>query len=136
MSTVSIKNLAFAIYESSLNKTDDDLDLIMRDSAKLIACKNLLSKSEQILSTLENIIDKEKGIVRAKISFKTKITKKNEGEIIDFIKKKYKAREVIIELKENPKTLGGIKIEIEDEIIDTTLRYKLNQLQNYLITTE
>ena len=136
MSNVSIKNLAYAIHQSSLNKKGEELDSIIKNSTELIKSKNLLGKSHQILKELENIIDKENGVVRIKIHSKEKITKKTEEEIDNFIKNKYKAKEVLIELKENPKLLGGIKIEIGDEIIDTTLRQKLNKLQDYLITTE
>lgn len=134
MSTISIKNLASAIYESSLNKEGDELDIIIKDSTKLIAHNNLLGKSEQILTAIENIINKEQGKVRVKVKSKIKITDKMSEEIVDFIKKRYKAKEVILEFIEDPTLLGGIKIEIGDEIIDTTLRYKLNQLQNYLTT--
>jgi F0F1-type ATP synthase delta subunit len=57
-----------------------------------------------------------------------------EQEIKEFIKDKYKANTVTIESNEDAKLLGGIKIEIGDDIIDTTLSNKINQLQNYLIT--
>jgi len=134
MSTVSIKNLANAIYESSLNKEGISLDEVIENSAKLIKDKNLLNKSEQILSSLEKIIDKKEGIIRVKVSSRTKITDKESKEIIEFIKKRFEAKEVILEIKEDISLLGGIKIETGDEIIDTTLRNKLNQLQNYLIT--
>ena len=134
MSTVSIKNLANAIYESSLNKEGISLDEVIENSAKLIKDKNLLNKSEQILSSLEKIIDKKEGIIRVKVSSRTKTTDKESKEIIEFIKKRFEAKEVILEIKEDISLLGGIKIETGDEIIDTTLRNKLNQLQNYLIT--
>lgn len=134
MATVSIKNLVNAIYESSKNKEGKELDVLMQDCVKLIANKHLLGKSEQILSTLEEIIDKENQRVRATITSKSKVTTKIKEEIEDFIKKRFKAKEVILELKEETNVLGGIKIEIGDEIIDTTLRSRLNKLQNYLIT--
>lgn len=134
MTTVSIKNLATAIYESSKGKEGKELDALMVDSAKFIADKHLLGKSEQLLTALERIIDQEYGVTRAIATSKTKLNTKMQEEVEDFIKKRYKTKEVILELKEDPNTLGGIKIEIGDEVIDTTLRNRLNQLQNYLIT--
>ena len=134
MATVSIKNLAYAIYESSKDKEGTDLDIVMKNSVQMISDKHLLSKSHLILSELEKIVDKEKGRLRVRVNSKTKITDKAQEEIIDFIKKRFKIKEVILELKEDPKLLGGIKLEIGDEIIDTTLKHKLDQLQNYLIT--
>lgn len=134
MATVSIKNLATAIYESSKGKEGKELDVLMVDSAKLIADKHLLGKSEQLLSALEKIIDQEHGVTRATATSKIKLNTKMKEEVEEFIKKRFKAKEVILELKEDPSALGGIKIEIGDEVIDTTLRNRLNQLQNYLIT--
>ena len=134
MATVSIKNLAYAIYESSKDKEGTDLDIVMKNSVQMISDKHLLSKSHLILSELEKIVDKEKGRLRVRVNSNTKITDKAQEESIDFIKKRFKIKEVILELKEDPKLLGGIKLEIGDEIIDTTLKHKLDQLQNYLIT--
>lgn len=133
MATISIKNLAEAIYESSLNKEGKILDDILLKTATFLKNRNLLGKKEEILKALEKIINKEGGIVNAKVTTESKLKKEYEKEIEEFIKKKYKAKEVILELKENPKLLGGIKIEIGDDIIDGTLAHKINQLQTYLI---
>ena len=67
MATVSIKNLASAIYESSRGKEGKDLDMLMSDCAKLISSKHLLGKSDLILNEIESIIDKEQGRVKAKV---------------------------------------------------------------------
>lgn len=134
MATVSIKNLAIAINESSKGKEGKELDALMTDCVKMIASKHLLDKSKQLLKVLEGVIDQEYGVTRAIVTSKTKLNTKMKEEVEDFIKKRYKTKEVILELKEDPSALGGIKIEIGDEVIDTTLRTRLNQLQDYLIT--
>lgn len=134
MATVSINNLARAIYESSFGKDGKELDAVTKKTVDLISKKHLLSKSKEIITQLEKIIDKNEEVVRAKISSKTKIDKKITDEIEDFIKKRYKAKNTILEFEINPKLLGGIKIEIGDEIIDTTLKNKIKKLENYLIT--
>lgn len=134
MAKISVNNLATAIYESSRGKEGKELDALMTDCTKLIADKHLLGKSEQLLTALETIIDQEYEVTRAITTSKIKLNTKMKEEIEEFIKKRYKTKEVILELKEDPDALGGIKIEIGDEIIDTTLKNRLNQLQNYLIT--
>ena len=93
-----------------------------------------MGKKEEILKALEKIVNKENGILKAKITTEIKLNEEIVKEIEEFIKKKYKAKEVILELKEDKELLGGIKMEIEDEIIDATLRNKIKQLQTYLIT--
>jgi len=134
MASISTKNLAWAIYESSLNKEGGDLDTILEKSVIFMRDKNLLGKKEELLKSLEDIVNKENGIIKVQVTTCEKLEKGTEKEIEEYIKKKYQASKVIVELKEDLKLLGGIKIEIGDDIIDTTLLNKIYQLQNYLIT--
>jgi len=134
MATISIKNLAHAIYESSCGKDGAELDRVVQNTIHLISQKHLMNKSKEILASLEKIIDKNEEIVRATISSRVKLEKKIINEIEDFIKKRYKAKNTVLEFKIDEKLLGGIKIEIGDEIIDTTLKSKIHKLENYLIT--
>lgn len=133
MAKIFTKNLARAIYESSKDKKDGELDDVIKKSVNLISKKHLIVKSKEILNYLEKIIDKEEEMIRAKISSRRKIEKSETKEIEDFIKKRYKVKDVILEFIIDEKLLGGIKIEIGDEIIDITLKNKIKKLQNYLI---
>lgn len=134
MAKISVNNLASAIYESLEGKGGAIFDSTITNAINLIKDKHMMGKKDLILDRIQEIIDSKNKIIRAKISTKTKITEKTSNEIKDFIKKKYKAEDVILEEKEDKTLLGGIKIEIGDEIIDMTLKNKLYQLNNYLIT--
>lgn len=134
MATTSIKNIAEAIYESSLHKTGDVLDSVLTKSVVLINNKNLLGKKNEILNELEKIINNENKIIKAKVTTIRKLDKKLQEDIEKYIKDRYKVETVILELIEDKTLLGGIKIEIGDDIINETLSNKLEQLQNYLIT--
>jgi len=134
MATISVNNIASAIYESSQGKDGAELDIVMKKAVNLISKKHLMSKSKEILNQLERIIDKKDGVVRAKISSRIKIDKKITDEIEDFIKKRYQVKHTVLEFTVDEKLLGGMRIEIGDEIIDMTTRNKIKKLQNYLIT--
>lgn len=134
MASISIKNLASAIYESSFNKEGSSLDSILEKSVIFLRDKNLLGKKEELLKAIEDILNKENGIVKVKITSSEKLKDDIQNEIEKYIKVKYKASEVLVEEKVDPNLLGGIKLEIGDDIIDTTLLNKIHQLQNYLIT--
>lgn len=133
MSKTSINNLARAIYESSLDKDDKQLDVLVKDIVKLLSQKRLLGKSKELLLKLEKIVDKNEEVVRAKISTRNEADKKQTDEIEELIKKRYKAKNAVLEFKTDKKLLGGIKIEVGDEIIDMTLKNKIHKLENYLI---
>lgn len=134
MATISIHNLARAIYESSHKKDGIELDAVTKRAVSLIFKKHLMSKSKEIITELQKISDKSDEVVRARISSKIKINKKASDEIEDFIKKRYKAKNTVLEFEIDQKLLGGIKIEVGDEIIDMTLKNKIKKLENYLIT--
>lgn len=134
MAKISINNISNAIYESIKDKNGDDLDLAIKNVTEFLNNKNLLNKKEDILKKLEEIKDKEEGIIKAKVYTRDKLGNKEEKEIEEYIKEKYKAKDIQIEKIEYKSILGGIKIEIRDEIIDLTLKGKLHQLKNYLIT--
>jgi F-type H+-transporting ATPase subunit delta len=133
MASISIKNLASAIYESSFDKEGSSLDSILEKSVVFLRDNNLLGKKEELLKAIEDIVNKENGIVKVKISSSEKLKDDTQKEIEKYIKEKYKASKVLIEEKVDPNLLGGIKLEIGDDIIDTTLLNKIHQLQNYLI---
>ncbi len=134
MAKISVNNLASAIYESLKDKEGISFDESSSNIIKIMQDKHMLIKKDQVLDALQKIVDKEENTVRARISTKNKLVEKDLKEIEDFIKRRYNAGEIVLDKKENPKLLGGIKIEIKDEIIDLTLANKLHQLQNYLIT--
>jgi F-type H+-transporting ATPase subunit delta len=133
MATISINNIARAIYESSHGKDGVELDVVTKKAVDLISKKHLMSRSKEIISELEKIVDKKEEVVRAKISSKIKLDKKITDEIEEFIKKRYQAKNTVLKFMVDEKLLGGIKIEVGDEIIDTTLKNKIKKLQNYLI---
>ena len=134
MASISIKNLASAIYESSRNKEGTALDSIIEKSVIFMRDKNLIGQKKELLLAIETIINKEEGIIEATINTSSPIKNDLQKGIEEYIRKKYKVKEVQIKLNEDPKLLGGIKIEIGDDIIDTTLSHKIHQLKNYLIT--
>ena len=133
MATISINNLARAIYESSKNKDGAELDAVSKKIINLILKKHLMSRSKEILNKLEKLVDKNEEVVRVKVSSRAKLEKGITDEIEDFIKKRYKAKNTVLEFNVNPKLLGGIKLEVEDEVIDMTLKNKVNRLKEFLI---
>ena len=133
MATLSINNLAKAVYESSKGKSQKELDELVLNTALLMKDKRLLGKKDTFLLALEKIIDTEEKIIRVKISTKEKLGEELKRKLEDFIKERYKVKEVIMINSEDPELLGGIKVEIGNEIIDYTLKNRLNKLQSYLI---
>ena len=132
---LSTKNIAQAIHASTKNKSGKELEQSLVNVVEFLAKKNLLSKAPQILKQLEETLNTEGRIVRAKVSSKSELWKHTTDELKHALQHRYKAEDIVLDLHEDKTLLGGIKIETQDEIIDLSIENKLNQLQNHLLKT-
>ena len=133
MTRTTYNDIASAIYSSVKNTKGSELDAMITRSIELIVKKRLLSRSNSILSKIQDLIDKDTRTIRVKISSPRAIEKTLKQQLITTLKKRYKAQEVIVEEIQKEDLIGGIKIEIGDEVIDATLQNKVKKLQEYLI---
>ena len=134
MTRNSTKHIAEAIYQTAKNKSGVQLEQAIKMSVEFLAKKNLLSKGPEILKYMEHFFDAENNIVRAKVSSKNPLTKTETGKIESLLTARYKTKTPAIEWKEDKTLIGGVRIEAKDEVIDLSLKNKVNQLQTYLLT--
>jgi F-type H+-transporting ATPase subunit delta len=133
MASVSITNISKAIYSALYDKTGNDLDFMTSNVVKILSKKGMLSKSDSILDSLSNLIDHDNKIIRAKLYSVNKLEKQTIEKIEQELKDRYKIQKVYITEIEDKSILGGIKIEIDDEIIDLSLLKKVTQLKKHLL---
>jgi F-type H+-transporting ATPase subunit delta len=133
MSQISPKNIAEAIYRVTEGKSASELSHALKRSAEVLRDKRMLGKSEDVLFALSNIVEKKAGIVRVKVSAAKDLDGGERKKLENEIKEKYKARAVKAEFFEKAELLGGMRIEVGDEVLDTTYKNKLRQLEKFLI---
>jgi len=95
--------------------------------------KRLLPRSPEILAQLKKIINQEEGKVEAKVSSAKKINHQMKSQLEHFLMKRYSAKEIVFEESLDPGLLGGLKLEVNGEIIDLSYKNKIRQLQEFLI---
>jgi F-type H+-transporting ATPase subunit delta len=132
MTTLSNNDIARAIYLVSKDKTTAELHDVNKKVVKFLARRRLLSKSKDILGRLSKIINHENKRIIVKILSAKKLKEELKKKLIFFLEKHYKAKEVVIEETLDEKLLGGMRIEVNDEIIDLTVRNKIKKLQEHL----
>ena len=133
MTKISPKIMAQAMYDATKGKSGSSLDLALKRSVKVLENKRMIGNSKNVLSALEDIIDKKEGIVRMKATTAHKIGGEERKKIENEIKEKYKAKSVESIFFERPELLGGIRVEVGDEVLDATYKNKLRQLKIFLI---
>ena len=135
MATMSNNDIAHAIYLSSKDKTSAEQALIFPKITQFLFRRRLMSQAPDILSRLDKIINESKGVGVVKISSKDKLHENTKREISHILKQKYSAKEIHLIESLDEKLLGGFKIEVNDEVIDLTIKNKISKLQEYLTKT-
>ncbi|MES2023549.1 MAG: ATP synthase F1 subunit delta [Patescibacteria group bacterium] len=133
MAKISIKNLAETLENITEKKSPKELEAFGRNFAIFLKNKKLLSRSEEILKELGKTIDKKKGMVRMKVMYAKHLPEDKKKNLEEKIKEKYKAKHIESEYFEDKNLLGGVKIEVGEDVMDMTYRNKLNQLRKHLI---
>lgn len=130
MTAISNNNIAEAIYLVSKDAKEEKQ--FLHKVIQFLVKKRLLSKAPDILLALSKIINDHNKVVVAKVSSVNKINETTNKEIAGILIKRYSAKEVnLVEILDE-KLLGGYKIEVNDEVIDLTIKNKLERLQEHL----
>ena len=132
MVKISNSDIARSIYEGA-KENKGNLSSYLKNVVKFLAKKRLISKVPEILLQLKKIINKEEGILEAKVLSATKLGGEAKYSIMHSLQKRYDAKDVILDEAIDEKLLGGVRIEAGDEVIDLTMRNKIKKLQEHLL---
>jgi len=135
MATLSNNNIAHAIYLSSKDKSEQEQALFFKKIAQFLSRKRLLLQAPDILSRLDKIINEADGRIVVKLSSKDPLEENTKKEIANILKERYAAQKIVFVESLNEKLLGGFKIEVNDEVIDLTVKNKIGKLQEYLTSS-
>jgi len=136
MAIISNNDIAHAIYLATRDKNKEEQSLVYGRVVKFLNRKRLFSKVPDILFRLNNIINKYEGRINAKILSEKLLDEITKKEIIQTLSRRYSVKEVILHEIIDEKLLGGFKIEVGDEVIDLTIKKKIEKLQEHLINNK
>jgi ATP synthase F1 delta subunit len=133
MTVITNKNIALAIYQASKGKSQEEQSLLAKKAVQFLIKKRLVPKAKEIISYLNKIINEHEGRVVATVSSAEKISEAKNKELAQVLARRFSAKEIDMEEKVDEKLLGGFKIEVNDEVIDLTIKNRMNKLQEHLI---
>lgn len=133
MATLSNNDIAQAIYSISKGKNKEELSLVFKKVTEFLDRRRLLSRVPDILQKLDGIINKDEGKIEVKVLSAKKLDEKIKKDLITTLEKRYKTKQILLLEKLDEKLLGGIRLEINDEVIDLTVKKKIAKLQEHLI---
>jgi F-type H+-transporting ATPase subunit delta len=126
-SKIYAKALLYLFKEKKLNLET------LRNFLKILIKNNQLKILSRIFQEFEKLYKRDFKILEVNISTPQKISKKEFSFLKKEIKKKYRPAKISFNeiIKEN--LIGGLKVEIEDEIIDASLKNFLFKLEKSLV---
>ncbi len=132
MATRTVNDIAKAIHEMTKGKVGVELDAVSKNVVNFLARKRLLRKQKDILLRLEKITNEEEGIIEAGLTSASLLPEKEKKELATFLKKRYGREKVIFKEKIDERLIGGFKVEVNDEVVDVSIKNKIGKLQEYL----
>jgi F-type H+-transporting ATPase subunit delta len=124
----SPKQYAQALYDSLKDVKEGEIDLIFKNFYSILLRNNDLKLINKIIEKIKEIDKEERGVVEVEVTGAKEIDKDLVSKLCNLIGKKAE-----IQKKVDPGLIGGLKIQINDLLIDGSIKAKLNKLKQSLI---
>ena len=126
------KNYAHALFESLSDTNPKDADKILDNFVKVLAENNDLRLFEEISSEFHRLELQKKGIKEVEITSASPINKENEQMILHELNKIVKG-DFEVKKKIDEKIIGGVMIQVDDKMLDATVKNQLEELKKDLM---
>jgi F-type H+-transporting ATPase subunit delta len=105
------------------------LSAIMANTLRLMASKRRLFVLPQLTTALRGLIAVEKGEVTAEVTAAAALSEAQQKSLAATLKQAV-GKDVNIKLAVDSRLIGGLVVKVGSQMIDTSIRAKLNALQN------
>lgn len=103
----------------------------MTNTLALMAQKRRLFVLPQLVKTLRDVIAEDKGEVTAEVTSAKALTKTQSDKLAASLKKTT-GKTVTLQTTVDESLIGGLVVKVGSKMIDTSIRSKLNSLQNVM----
>lgn len=127
------QKIAQTVYNAlSSVATKEEEAHILLSLTKTLEEKHMLDRGDRIVYALKDLFDSEKGIVKAHITVRQRLSVEDKKQLEEILKLKYNASNVVLIEKVDERILGGIRIKIGEEVFDATVKNRLKELSKTL----
>lgn len=123
----SIKQYAKALYEATKDAPDAAIGGIVNNFLSILERDNKLKKIEYIIDEFTAYSKMAEGIMQIEVESARKLDAGAAEKIRKIFGAKSEIRETV-----NKKLIGGLRIKINDIILDASVKNQLNRLKNSL----
>lgn len=126
---VSIKQLALFLYEITSGKHKEEVDRNISSYFKMLSERRMISRVEQIIKRYIEIYNKSHGIVEAKVYSVFDLNSQVQNILRKKIQEETGSKKVKLDIKINRELVGGVRVEFDGYVIDTSIDSKLKKLR-------
>lgn len=87
---------------------------------------------EEIFQAYHRVYNEKKGILAARLTYVTEPDERQKAGILEFLKERYQAETVTLEMKQDKSLMGGFVIEAAGQETDCSLKRRLACLEEKL----
>jgi F-type H+-transporting ATPase subunit delta len=132
MAKRNVQQIARAVSSLAEGRNKKEIETLAKDTVAFLAKNKMITHANELLVQIEKEENKKEGILVAEITVKEKLSKSTKDNISNILEKQYKGNKIEIREKLDDKIIGGIKIKIEDTVIDNTIIGRMRDLQKIL----
>lgn len=130
---ITSKQYAQTLYDFTDGQSQSEIEKSVADFARHIYKNRKLKLAEKIIEQFGKIYNKEKNIIEAEVVSRQKLDEAFVKKVKHYIKEKYQAKEVVLKNIIDESVKGGMIVKVGDEVIDNSVRERLNELKNILV---
>lgn len=129
---ITARQYAQCLYELLDNATETETKNILEKFVVLLDRHRALNLVPTIISDFSAIWSKEHGEVIAELTLARELKTEAKEVIVNYLKDKSGAQEIILDEKIDKNILGGFVLKYNNKIVDGSLKSSLESLKNSL----
>lgn len=129
---ISVLQYAVSLYESVIDKTESEAQDILKNFVALLGRQHDLNKEAEIIKAFSDLWSSKNGEVNASLVSAHPVTDSTRTLIVNYLKDKSGAQQVILDEMEDKNLLGGFILKYNNKVLDGSLKSGLESLKTKL----
>jgi len=122
------------VLKSIINKISENfsLEVLFKNFLNFLILKRRFFYVEQILKSFNEICSKKRGELKAEINSAKELSQEEIIKITDELSKNFKSK-IKLNYNHDKSLIGGLVVQVGSTMIDTSIKNKLQQIENRMI---
>lgn len=107
---------------------------LLRGLIGVLAQNNRLDLLRQVSAAYRQLLDERSGRVRVKVTAAVELSDAQKAALVANLKTALGNQEPVLDVRVDPDLLGGLVVQVGDQVVDTSVRTRLQSLRSLLLS--